>query len=115
MAIAEKYVESGADDRSVTQESISSRDALTDAIKEHCKEQTGEIWQYKHFTNLIYKALFGKIASQLRKALGVKKGKSIRSMLDKQQLAAVVQLEHEVADLIKHFEIKYKKSPYHIT
>ena len=76
------------------------RHILTDTIKNILPESPHKIFAYPNYTNLIYKILFGKTASELKTEFKIQKAESVRNFLTKDELAEVENLERLTAGLI---------------
>lgn len=76
------------------------RNLLTDAIKESRENERMHGHAYSTYTNVIYKSLFGKNASQLRKDLDLKTSDKLRDHLNAEELKAVLESEALVSGLI---------------
>lgn len=79
---------------------LESRHTLMDSIKalpdtEHKK------WKYKQYTDLIYKLVIGKTATQKRKELGISKKQSVTSFLSSEQIDELSKLESQATMLIE--------------
>ena len=79
---------------------LESRRTLMDSIKalpdsEHKK------WKYKQYTDLIYKLVIGKTATQKRKELGLSKKQSVTSFLSSEQIDDLSKLEAQATMLIE--------------
>lgn len=83
------------------QAGITIRRTLTDSIRDHVEESPNKKFQYKNFTDLVYKVLFGMSAKQLRLHLGLTKEENIRDFLNADELEAVLQAERQVSTLIE--------------
>lgn len=74
------------------------RRSLTDAIQSnpnHCK------WDYRLFTDLVYKTALGKTATQIRKERGADKKAPAADYMTTEEIHAVTRLEGQVAALIE--------------
>lgn len=83
------------------QAGITIRRTLTDSIRDLIEESPNKRFQYKNFTDLIYKALFGMNAKELKLHLGLTKEQNIRDFLNANELEAVLQAERQVSTLIE--------------
>lgn len=79
---------------------IAVRQALTKALQQSTENERMHGHAYSNYTNCIYKLLFNKNASQMRKELGLDKKANIRDYLDEEQLKAVKSMEMLVSGLI---------------
>ena len=76
------------------------RHILTDTIKNVLPESPHKNFSYPNYTNLFYKILFGKTASELKAEFKIQKAESVRNFLTKDELAEVENLERLTAGLI---------------
>ena len=76
------------------------RHILTDTIKNVLPESPHKIFAYPNYTNLFYKILFGKTATELKAEFKIQKNESVREFLTKDELAEVENLERLTAGLI---------------
>ena len=89
-------------DKSIDREKgIAVRQALTDALQKTNENERMHGHAYSTYTNCIYKALFNKNASQIRKELGLDKKANVRDYLDSEQLQAVKSMEMLVSGLME--------------
>ena len=79
---------------------IAVRQALTKALQQSKEDERMHGHAYSNYTNCIYKLLFNKNASQLRKDLGIDKRANVRDYLDSEQLQAVKSMEMLVSGLV---------------
>lgn len=79
---------------------IAVRQALTKALQQSNENERMHGHAYSNYTNCIYKLLFNKNASQMRKELGLDKKANVRDYLDEEQLKAVKSMEMLVSGLI---------------
>lgn len=75
-----------------------AREALTNAIQ-GLPESPHKHMKYKHFTDLIYKIVFGKTSKQLRQDYGITAG-NLRDYFTAAELEKVDKLENQVSVLI---------------
>lgn len=97
---------------------IDVRNEVTDAIKEYIEDP--KWYDYKNFTDLIYKSLFGKNTKTIRLEKGLKKNTNIRPHLNNIELEQVKALESEMSILLSYgfnyekisnmMKVKYKNS-----
>jgi len=84
------------------------RRMTTDAIKNNIPET--DRWAFKNYTNLVYKAIFGKNAKQLKTERGAKSNDSLRDGFTEVELEAILRAEFFVAGLtnagLTYHEIK---------
>jgi len=76
-----------------------AREALTNAIQ-GLPESPHKQMKYKHYTDLVYKIVFGKNSKQLKEAYGMGKGDNLRNRFTSSELAQVEKLEGQVSSLI---------------
>lgn len=79
---------------------LEARRTLTDSIKS-LPESENKKWKYKQYTDLIYKLVIGKTATQKRKELGLGKNQKITSFLNSEQLNEMAKLEQQATMLIE--------------
>ena len=79
---------------------IAVRQALTNAIKESGENERMHGHAYSTYTDLIYKAVLGKSAKQLREELGIGKQDNLRDSLSAEELAKVKSVEMVVSGLV---------------
>lgn len=82
------------------QKSIGTRNDFTDTLKESPENDRMHGHSFSNYTNLIYKALFGKTASQLRTFFGIAKTANLRDCFTTEQLKAVENIEKMVTGFI---------------
>ena len=82
------------------QKSIGTRNDFTDTLKESPENDRMHGHAFSNYTNLIYKALFGKTASQLRTFFGIAKTANLRDCFTTEQLKAVENIEKMVTGFI---------------
>jgi len=82
--------------------SVGIRRELTDSIKEFVKDE-GKFkhYAYSNYTRLIYRTVFGKTVSEIKKDKGIEKGKELRNYLSVEELKAVQDLESKIAAFIE--------------
>lgn len=85
---------------------IDVRNNLTDAINEYI--ESPKWYHYKHFTDLLYKSLYGLNATQIREENGLEKRENIRKYLYDEDLDKVKELENEIVTLLS-YGFDYKK------
>lgn len=83
------------------QAGIVDRRNMTDSIRDNVEECPNKKFQYRNFTDLVYKHLFGLTAKKLREELGLDKTEELRDFLDEEQLKAVQRLERNIASMIE--------------
>lgn len=79
---------------------LEARRTLTDSIKA-LPESEHKKWKYKQYTDLIYKLVIGKTATQKRKELGLGKNQKITRFLNSEQLNEIAKLEQQATMLIE--------------
>jgi Holliday junction resolvasome RuvABC DNA-binding subunit len=57
--------------------------------------------KYKHYTDLVYKTLFGKNAKQLRDEFGIGKNDNLRDRLASDDNKRVEKLEQQISSMIE--------------
>lgn len=77
-----------------------AREALTNAIQA-LPDSPHKDMKYKHYTDLIYKIVFGKNAQQLRSEYGISKKDDLRNRFSAGDLDRVLKLERQVSVLIE--------------
>lgn len=77
-----------------------AREALTNAIQTLPDSPHKEM-KYKHYSDLVYKKIFGKNAKQLRIDFGISKKDNLRNMFTAGELDSVLKLERQVSSLIE--------------
>lgn len=84
--------------------------SMTDAIKEYIPDSPRKHFKYKHFTDLVYKKVFGMNKKKLIEAFG--EFENIRDVCNESQLKQIQDIESEIAVLLKYgfnyTEIKVK-------
>lgn len=76
-----------------------AREALTNAIQD-LPDSPHKGMKYKHYTDLIYKIIFGKNASQLREEYGIGKKDNLRDRFTAAENERVEKLEQQVSAMI---------------
>ncbi len=79
---------------------IGIRTALTDVIKASSENERMHGHAYSLYTDLIYRALFGYTAKQLREILGVTKKENLRDYLNESEIAAIAKYEDVAKSLM---------------
>lgn len=79
---------------------IAVRQALTNALQKSQVNERMHGHAYSTYTNAIYKALFGKSASQLREAYQINRQDNLRDYFSSEELRAVQSMECLVSGLI---------------
>lgn len=75
------------------------RRMTTDAIKNNVSEE--DKWAFKNFTNLVYLAVFGKIAKKIREERGAKTNDNLRDGFTETELSAIQNAEFVIAGLVE--------------
>src|SRR5665648_8849 len=76
-----------------------AREALTNAIQ-GLPESPHKQMKYKHYTDLVYKIVFGKNTKQLKEQFGLDKSGNVRNRFTASELEGVERLERQVSSLI---------------
>lgn len=76
------------------------RQAFTKALKESGENERTHGHAYSLYTDLIYKAVFGKNAKQLREEYGITKQDNLRDLFAQEELAKVKSVEMVVSGLV---------------
>lgn len=79
---------------------IAVRQSLTKAIQQSGENERTHGHAYSLYTDLIYKAVFGKNARQLREEHGITKQDNLRDYLAQEELAKVKSVEMVVSGLV---------------
>lgn len=79
---------------------IAVRQALTKAIQQSNENERMHGHAYSTYTDIIYKAVFGKRAKELREEYGVTKQDNLRDFFSKEELAKVQSVEMVVSGLV---------------
>lgn len=79
---------------------IAVRQALTKAIQQSGENDRMHGHAYSTYTDLIYRAVLGKSAKQLREEFGIGKQDNLRDLLSAEELAKVKSVEMVVSDLV---------------
>lgn len=90
--LKEKFVE--------RQKGITVRHIVTDMIKQSQENERMHGHAYSIYTDMIYKALFGKSAKQFREEFGIGKSDSLRDFFTPEELKAIQSKEMLVTSLI---------------
>ena len=90
--LKEKFVE--------RQKGITVRHIVTDMIKQSQENERMHGHAYSIYTDMIYKALFGKSAKQFREEFGIGKADSLRDFFTPEELKAIQSKEMLVTSLI---------------
>lgn len=76
-----------------------AREALTNAIQ-GLPDSPHKQMKYKHYTDLVYKIVFGKNTKQLKEFHGISKTDNLRNRFTSAELGRVEKLEGQVSSLI---------------
>ena len=76
------------------------RQAFTKALKESGENERTHGHAYSLYTDLIYKAVFGKNVKQLREEYGITKQDNLRDLFSQEELAKVKSVEMVVSGLV---------------
>ena len=57
--------------------------------------------KYKHYTDLIYKIVFGKNAKQLKEEFALNKNEDLRNRFGSDELGMILKLEKQISVLIE--------------
>lgn len=79
---------------------IAVRQALTKALQQSTENERMHGHAYSNYTNCIYRVLFGKDASQLRKYFGISSKDNLRDCFSAEELAAVQSMERLISGLV---------------
>lgn len=79
---------------------IAVRQALTHALQVSLENERMHGHAYSTYTNIVYKAVFGMNASQLRNELGITKNDNIRDFLSEEELKQVQNVEMYISALV---------------
>lgn len=79
---------------------IAVRQSLTKAIQQSGENERTHGHAYSLYTDLIYKAVFGKNAKQLREEYGITKQDNLRDFFAQEELAKVKSVEMVVSGLV---------------
>lgn len=79
---------------------IAVRQALTKAIEMSGENERMHGHAYSVYTNIVYKAVFGKDAAQLREEYGIAKQEQLRIFFSEEELKAVQNVEMCISSLV---------------
>ena len=79
---------------------IAVRQALTNALKESQENERMHGHAYSTYTDMVYRALFGRTAKQLREEKGISTKENLRDFLTEEELKSVQSKEMLVSGLI---------------
>lgn len=77
-----------------------AREALTNAIQ-GLPDSPHKEMKYKHYSDLVYKVVFGKNAKQLREEYGIGKKDDLRNRFTALELDRVLKIEKQISVLIE--------------
>lgn len=77
-----------------------AREALTNAIQSLPDSPHKEM-KYKHYTDLVYKIIFGRNAKQLREEYGISKKDSLRDRFSTEENTKIDKLEQQIGSMIE--------------
>jgi len=78
-----------------------TRRDMTDAIRDCVPDSPHKEMWYRHYTDLAYRAAFGRSATQVRKERGAPKGATAADYLTAEELSAVERLTRQIGVLIE--------------
>lgn len=81
---------------------IAVRQALTNALQQSQENERMHGHAYSTYTNIIYKAVFGKDAKHLREEYGLSKKENLRNYFSEEELKAVQSVEMIVSGLVNY-------------
>ena len=79
---------------------IAVRQALTNALQQSQENERMHGHAYSTYTNIVYKAVFGKDAKHLREEYGISKKENLRNYFSEEELKAVQSVEMIVSGLV---------------
>lgn len=79
---------------------IAVRQALTNALQQSQENERMHGHAYSTYTNIVYKAVFGKDAKHLREEYGLSKKENLRDCFSEEELKAVQSVEMIVSGLV---------------
>ncbi|QIB56589.1 Rha family transcriptional regulator [Blautia producta] len=79
---------------------IAVRQALTNALQQSEENERMHGHAYSTYTNIVYKAVFGKDAKHLREEYGIAKKENLRDYFSEEELKAVQSVEMIVSGLV---------------
>lgn len=79
---------------------IAVRQALTNALQQSQENERMHGHAYSTYTNIVYKAVFGKDANHLREEYGISKKENLRDRFSEEELKAVQSVEMIVSGLV---------------
>lgn len=79
---------------------IAVRQALTNALQQSQENERMHGHAYSTYTNIVYKAVFGKNATQLREEYGISKNDNLRDYFSEEELRAIQNTEMCISSLV---------------
>lgn len=79
---------------------IAVRQALTNALQQSQENERMHGHAYSTYTNIVYKAVFGKNAVQLREEYGITKNDNLRDFFSEEELKKIQNVEMLVSGLV---------------
>jgi len=79
---------------------IAVRQALTNALQQSQENERMHGHAYSTYTNVVYKAVFGKNAAQLRECYGITKNDNLRDHFTQEELSKVQNVEMLISGLV---------------
>lgn len=79
---------------------IAVRQALTNVLQQSQENERMHGHAYSTYTNIVYKAVFGKDAKHLREEYGISKKENLRDYFSEEELKAVQSVEMIVSGLV---------------
>lgn len=81
---------------------IAVRQALTNALQQSQENERMHGHAYSTYTNIVYKAVFGKDAKHLREEYGISKKENLRECFSEEERKAVQSVEMIVSGLVNY-------------
>lgn len=81
---------------------IAVRQALTNALQQSQENERMHGHAYSTYTNIVYKAVFGKDAKRLREEYGISKKENLRECFSEEERKAVQSVEMIVSGLVNY-------------
>lgn len=78
-----------------------TRREMTDAIRDNVPDSPHKAMWYRHYTDLAYRAAFGKSAAQLRRERGAAKGAVAADYLTSEELGRVERVTKQIGVLVE--------------
>ena len=79
---------------------IAVRQALTNALQQSQENERMHGYAYSTYTNIVYKAVFGKDAARLREEHGITKSDNLRDLFSEEELKKIQNVEMLISGLI---------------